>query len=393
MPTYFIINEDARDIWLAVSEDYEPVESSAKARPTMMISKNTEVSKSTAFLRVVTIYDQHIVSQFKFLSDIWSFLINVMECVFAFFLLLENEQDQGYDHEEHIDQVADSENKTGEVEKVYGMMAGLHADKGGADVSDATAEFAMMGISPKDKSSDDQMRPMQSCDSSIKKRPRPNDLPPAVEYPKLCRHLLLLLLIAGGSDPAASRNRPAVNSADRPHPAGWSKRPATISANRPIFLLGDPSTDNDIDQGGMSKLRGGDVEYQEKGHQITDFKILDFENNKVLFTDTDCLVLSEEFQLPDASQVVLRIPRKHDLYTFHISDLQPEQKVTCLVAKASLDESTRWHRRMAYVNFKTINKLAKEGLVDGLPLKICRSFIQQWSSYYGTQCRLCRRAC
>ncbi|GJR57462.1 putative ribonuclease H-like domain-containing protein [Tanacetum coccineum] len=42
-----------------------------------------------------------------------------------------------------------AENKTGEVEKVYGMMAGLHGDNGGADVSDATAEFAMMGISPK----------------------------------------------------------------------------------------------------------------------------------------------------------------------------------------------------------------------------------------------------
>ncbi|GKG66521.1 hypothetical protein Tco_0701790, partial [Tanacetum coccineum] len=25
------------------------------------------------------------------------------------------------------------------------------------------------------------------------------------------------------SDPAASRNRPAVNPADRPHPADWSK--------------------------------------------------------------------------------------------------------------------------------------------------------------------------
>ncbi|GJT57538.1 putative ribonuclease H-like domain-containing protein [Tanacetum coccineum] len=42
-----------------------------------------------------------------------------------------------------------AENKTGEVEKVYGMMAGLHADNGGAGVSDAAAEFAMMRISPK----------------------------------------------------------------------------------------------------------------------------------------------------------------------------------------------------------------------------------------------------
>nr|GEV98927.1 hypothetical protein [Tanacetum cinerariifolium] len=31
----------------------------------------------------------------------------------------------------------------------------------------------------------------------------------------------------------------------------------------------------------------------------------------------------------------------------------------------SLEESTKWHRRMAHVNFKTINKLAKNGLVEG----------------------------
>ncbi|GKG06029.1 hypothetical protein Tco_0326115 [Tanacetum coccineum] len=39
---------------------------------------------------------------------------------------------------------------------------------------------------------------------------------------------------AGGSNPAASRNRPAVNSAGRPNPAGWSKRPAPVSAGRQV---------------------------------------------------------------------------------------------------------------------------------------------------------------
>ncbi|GKC67435.1 hypothetical protein Tco_1100033, partial [Tanacetum coccineum] len=34
-----------------------------------------------------------------------------------------------------------AENKTGEVEKVYGMMAGLHADIGDTDVSKAAAEI------------------------------------------------------------------------------------------------------------------------------------------------------------------------------------------------------------------------------------------------------------
>nr|GFB18148.1 ribonuclease H-like domain-containing protein [Tanacetum cinerariifolium] len=50
--------------------------------------------------------------------------------------------------------------------------------------------------------------------------------------------------------------------------------------------------------------------------------------NRVLFTDTDCLVLTDEFPLPDESQVVLRIPRQRDLYTFIILDLQPEQSIT-----------------------------------------------------------------
>ncbi|GJR81473.1 anticodon-binding aminoacyl-tRNA synthetase, class 1a [Tanacetum coccineum] len=44
--------------------------------------------------------------------------------------------------------------------------------------------------------------------------------------------------------------------------------------------------------------------------------------------------------------------------------------ITCLLAKASSDESTKWHRRMAHVNFKNINKLEKHGLVNGLPSKL-----------------------
>jgi hypothetical protein len=43
--------------------------------------------------------------------------------------------------------------------------------------------------------------------------------------------------------------------------------------------------------------------------------------------------------------------------------------VTCLLAKATLDESMLWHRRLGHVNFKTINKIVKDGLVIGLPEK------------------------
>ncbi|GJT34578.1 putative ribonuclease H-like domain-containing protein [Tanacetum coccineum] len=47
----------------------------------------------------------------------------------------------------------------------------------------------------------------------------------------------------------------------------------------------------------------------------------------------------------------------------------PKENLTCLVAKATTDESMLWHRRLGYINLKNINKLVKENLVRGLPLK------------------------
>ncbi|GKF10605.1 hypothetical protein Tco_0048531 [Tanacetum coccineum] len=38
--------------------------------------------------------------------------------------------------------------------------------------------------------------------------------------------------------------------------------------------------------------------------------------NKVLFTDSECLVLSPKFKLPDENQVLLKIPRQNKRFTF-----------------------------------------------------------------------------
>ncbi|GJR98037.1 putative ribonuclease H-like domain-containing protein [Tanacetum coccineum] len=92
--------------------------------------------------------------------------------------------------------------------------------------------------------------------------------------------------------------------------------------------------------------------------------------NKVLFTDSECLVLSPEFKLPDANQVLLRIPRQNNMYSFNLENLVPSGGLACLIAKATIDESNKWHRRLGHVNFKNLNKLVKGNLVRGLPLKI-----------------------
>ncbi|GJZ62177.1 putative ribonuclease H-like domain-containing protein [Tanacetum coccineum] len=67
--------------------------------------------------------------------------------------------------------------------------------------------------------------------------------------------------------------------------------------------------------------------------------------NYVLFTDTECLVLSPNFKLPDENQILLKIPRKDNMYSFDMKNIVPKESLTCLVAKATLDESMLWHRR------------------------------------------------
>nr|GFC11675.1 hypothetical protein [Tanacetum cinerariifolium] len=51
----------------------------------------------------------------------------------------------------------------------------------------------------------------------------------------------------------------------------------------------------------------------------------------VTFGGGDGKITGKEFQLPDESQVVLRILRRHDLYTFNLFDIQPEQHTSCLL--------------------------------------------------------------
>ncbi|GJW39370.1 putative ribonuclease H-like domain-containing protein [Tanacetum coccineum] len=91
--------------------------------------------------------------------------------------------------------------------------------------------------------------------------------------------------------------------------------------------------------------------------------------NYVHFTETECLVLSLNFKLPDENQILLRIPREDNMYSFDMKNIVPKENLTCLVAKATSDESMLWHRRLGHINFKNINKLVKENLVRGLPLK------------------------
>ncbi|GJR68938.1 retrovirus-related pol polyprotein from transposon TNT 1-94 [Tanacetum coccineum] len=92
--------------------------------------------------------------------------------------------------------------------------------------------------------------------------------------------------------------------------------------------------------------------------------------NSVLFNDTECIVLSPNFKLIDESQVLLRVPRKNNMYSVDLNNIVPKGGLTCLFAKATSDESRLWHRRLGHLKFKTMNKLVKGNLVRGLPSKL-----------------------
>ncbi|GKB25361.1 putative ribonuclease H-like domain-containing protein [Tanacetum coccineum] len=87
--------------------------------------------------------------------------------------------------------------------------------------------------------------------------------------------------------------------------------------------------------------------------------------NNVLFTDTKCLVLSSDFKLLDESQVLLRVPRKDNIYSVDLKSVIPTKGLTCLFAKATIDESILWHRRLerkenkASCKAKLVNSISK----------------------------------
>nr|GEY33133.1 putative ribonuclease H-like domain-containing protein [Tanacetum cinerariifolium] len=80
---------------------------------------------------------------------------------------------------------------------------------------------------------------------------------------------------------------------------------------------------------------------------------------KISGKDTECIFLSPEFKLLDENQVLLRVPRENNMYNVDLKNIVPSRDLTCLFAKATLDESNIWHRRLGHINFKTMNKLVK----------------------------------
>ncbi|GJU35326.1 putative ribonuclease H-like domain-containing protein [Tanacetum coccineum] len=127
---------------------------------------------------------------------------------------------------------------------------------------------------------------------------------------------------------------------------------------------------------GKGKISTGKLDFEDvyfvKELKFNLFSVLQMcdKKNSVLFTNTECVVLSPDFKLLDENHVLLRVPRKDNMYNVDLKNIVPSGGLTCLFAKVTLDESNLWHRRLGHINFKTLNKLVRGNFLRGLPLKI-----------------------
>nr|GFA61503.1 ribonuclease H-like domain-containing protein [Tanacetum cinerariifolium] len=80
---------------------------------------------------------------------------------------------------------------------------------------------------------------------------------------------------------------------------------------------------------GKGKIKTGKLDFEDvyfvKELKFNLFSVSQMcdKKNTVLFTDIECLVLSSDFKLPDASQVLLRVPRENNMYNVNLKNIIP----------------------------------------------------------------------
>nr|GEW47123.1 hypothetical protein [Tanacetum cinerariifolium] len=90
---------------------------------------------------------------------------------------------------------------------------------------------------------------------------------------------------------------------------------------------------------GKGKIRTGNLDFDDvyfvKELKFNLFCILQIcdKKNSLLFTDTECIVLSSNFKLHDESHVLLRVPRENNIYNVDLKNIVLSGDLTCLFAK------------------------------------------------------------
>ncbi|GJX67111.1 putative ribonuclease H-like domain-containing protein [Tanacetum coccineum] len=161
--------------------------------------------------------------------------------------------------------------------------------------------------------------------------------------------------------------------------ACWIWKPKKNQLNQGSNLNG--VSDNIDDKGywdsGCSRHMTGNISY------LSEYE--PYDGGYVSFGHGGGKITGKDFKLDDDTYVLLRTPRQQNMYSIDLKNIVPHKNLTCLITKASKDESMLWHRRLGHLNFKTINKLVRNNLVKGLPSKSFENIYTCVASLKGKQ--------
>ncbi|GJY17908.1 ribonuclease H-like domain-containing protein, partial [Tanacetum coccineum] len=128
-----------------------------------------------------------------------------------------------------------------------------------------------------------------------------------------------------------SSGRPKVNSG---RPKVNSDRPK-VNTEHPLKNM----VDRGIFDSGCSGYMTGNKD------QLEDFK--EFNGGSVTFGGSKGYITGKgRIRMPDENQILLKVPRHHNMYSFDMKTPSPAKGFACLIAKATSDESKLWHRRL-----------------------------------------------
>ncbi|GJZ19175.1 putative ribonuclease H-like domain-containing protein [Tanacetum coccineum] len=149
-----------------------------------------------------------------------------------------------------------------------------------------------------------------------------------------------------------------------------NSKPNSNCNSGPTFIRTDHPLKNMVDRGIFDSGCSGHMTGNKD--QLEDFE--EFNGGSVTFGGSKGYISGKgKIRMPDENQILLKVPRHHNMYSFDMKTPTPAKGFACLIAKATSDESKLWHRRLGHINFKNLNKLVKGNLVRGLPSKVFKN--------------------
>nr|GFB10415.1 hypothetical protein [Tanacetum cinerariifolium] len=133
---------------------------------------------------------------------------------------------------------------------------------------------------------------------------------------------------------AHSLIRKSINHRPAPKNSNFYQKVTTVKVKK-----GNPHEalkDKGVIDSGCSRHMTGNISY------LLDFKELDggyvaFDGNpkggKITGKDTECVVMSFDFKMPDKNHVLLRVPRENNMYNVDLKNVVPSGDLTFLFAK------------------------------------------------------------